>query len=140
MKSWLTKTYLYIESIPDRLYPFTSEIEGKLVRGHASYKKTVENAVEKYGPDRLGYTIQFYRGAWHFVGSVLFIVFSTLVSQKLFGSETALYVLLGAAIFALFFQEFYSHPRRFQQPRRKSITDWLTWVIPMVFYIYLVTF
>lgn len=135
MRLLLKRLYLYIESIPDRLYPFTSEIEGRFVRGRESYKKAVENAIEKYGPNSLGYKLQFYRGAWHFLGSVLFIVIATLVSQKLFGSEIALYILLGTAIVALFIQEFISHPNRFQQSRKKGIADWLTWVIPMVLYV-----
>ena len=33
MRLLLKRLYLYIESIPDRLYPFTSEIEGRFVRG-----------------------------------------------------------------------------------------------------------
>ena len=66
---------------------------------------------------------------------MLFIVIATLVSQKLFGSEIALYILLGTAIVALFIQEFISHPNRFQQSRKKGIADWLTWVIPMVLYV-----
>jgi len=135
VRALLKKLYLYCESIPDRFYPFTSEIEGRLVRGRESYKQAVENAFAKYGPNSLGLKLQFYRGACHFIGSVLFIVFATLISQKLFGSEVALYVLLGAAIVALFVQEFFSHPYRFQQSRRKGIVDWLTWVIPMVLYV-----
>ena len=135
MRALFKKLYLYLESIPDRLYPFTSEIEGRFVRGRESYKKAVETAVKKYGPNSLGYKLQFYRGAWHFLGSVLFIVIATLVSQKLFGSEIALYILLGTAIVALFIQEFFSHPARFQQRRLKNFTDWLTWVVPMVLYV-----
>lgn len=135
MKALFKKLYLYCESIPDRLYPFTSEIEGRFVRGRESYMQAVENAIEKYGPNRLGYKLQFYRGACHFIGSVLFIVFSTLISQKLFGSEIALYILLGTAIVALFIQEFFSHPSRFGQRRLKNFTDWLTWVVPMVLYV-----
>lgn len=135
MRALFKKMYLYCESMPDRLYPFTAEIEGRFVRGRESYKQAVERAMEKYGPNHLGYKLQFYRGAWHFMGSVLFIVFATLISQELFGSETAIYVLLGAAIFALFVQEFIYHPNRFKQSPRKGIADWLTWVIPMVLYV-----
>lgn len=140
MKAFLKKAYLYIESLPDRLYPFACEIEGRIVRGRQSYLRAVDRALEKYGPNRLGYKLMVYRGAFHFIGSVFFIVFATLVSRELFGSEIALYVLLGVAIAGLFFQEFYSHPKRYQQARHKGVTDWLTWVIPMMIYIYFVTF
>lgn len=134
LKERLTKLYHDTESLPERFYPFAEEIEGKLVRGRDAYKRTVEKAVAKYGPDQLGYTIQWYRATWHFFGSVLFIVSATFIARHWFGSETALYVLLGAAITALYVQEFYSHPRRLNQTRRKSVTDWLTWAIPMVLY------
>lgn len=137
MRSWLTNIYHYLESIPDRLYPFASEIEGKWVRGLASYKAHLNRAFTLYGPGRIGYKLNFYRGAWHFIGSVLLIVLTTILSQRLFGSETALYVILGMAIVLLFIQEFFSHPIRFQQPRGKSITDWLTWVIPILIYLFL---
>ena len=140
MKAFLKKLYYFIESIPDRLYPFACEIEGKMVRGRRSYMRAVEHALEKYGPNRLGYKLVVYRGTFHFIGSVLFILFATLISQKFFGSEIALYILVGIAIAGLFFQEFYSHPKRYQQARHKGVTDWLTWVIPMMIYIYFVTF
>ncbi len=137
MRSSLTKTYLYFITLPDRLYPFTSEIEGKLVRGQRSYEHTVNAALEKYGLGRLGYKLFLYREVFHFIGSVLFIIFATLVSQDLFGSDTALYVLLGAAILALSYQEFYVHPKTYGQHVQKGIADWLVWVVPMVAYILL---
>lgn len=140
MKAFFKKAYIFIESIPDRLYPFACEIEGKMVRGRRSYMHAVERALEKYGANKLGYKLVVYRGAFHFAGSVLFIITSTIVSHKLFGSEAALYILVAIAIVGLFFQEFYSHPKRYQQARNKGLTDWLTWVIPMMVYIYFITF
>lgn len=135
-KQALRRFYEYCESIPDRLYPFTSNIEGKFVRGYTSYKQTVERAKEKYGPNALGYRIEFYRAAWHFVGSVMLIIASTFIAKHLFGSETALYVLLVTAIVALFIQEFISHPSRYNQPMRKNFTDWLVWTLPVVAYLF----
>lgn len=124
-----------LESIPDRLYPFATEIEGHFVRGRVAYSKAVADAWEKYGPNHLGYKLMVYRGAFHLLGSILFIVCATIISNDLFNSEIALYVLMGAAIAALFFQEFYVHPVRYSQTRPKGISDWLTWVIPMMVYI-----
>ena len=135
MRQFFRKAYEFTETLPDRLYPFASEIEGHWVRGRSSYLHALNKAFETYGPHRLGYKLIVYRATFHFLGAVLFIIFATLISQKLFGSETALYVLLGAAIVALYFQEFHSHPKRYGQSRQKGMVDWLTWVIPMVIYI-----
>lgn len=135
MKLFFKKIYFYIESLPDHVYPFASEVEGRLVRGQQSYKKAVMQALDMYGPDRLGYKLTVYRGIFHFTGSVIFILCAAVISRNLFGSEVALYVLVGAATLALFFQEFYSHPKRFKQSRKKGVADWLTWVIPMMLYI-----
>jgi hypothetical protein len=135
MKAFLKKMYLFVESLPDRLYPFTCEIEGKIVRGRASYHKAVDRAMEKYGPNNLGYSLIFYRGIFHVTGAILFISAAGLISRELFGSEVALYVLMVAAAGSLFAQEFYWHPRRFHQMRHKSYIDWFGWVIPMVAYV-----
>jgi hypothetical protein len=79
----------------------------------------------------------FYRELLHFLGSILFIVSATLISEDLFGSEIALYVLLGAAIIALSYQEFYLHPKLYKQHVRKGLIDWFTWVMPMVTYVFM---
>ena len=131
MEDYFKKRYFY-ESIPDRLFPFATEIEGKLVRGQRAYKKALEEAFLKYGPNRFGYKLLMYRASFHLLGSIIFIVSATFVSERLFGSEIALYILLAAAVGALTFQEFYSQPKRLGQLRYKGITDWLSWVVPML--------
>ncbi|MES2006673.1 MAG: hypothetical protein V4436_01030 [Patescibacteria group bacterium] len=131
------EVYLYFITLPDRLYPFRNEIEGKLVRGQRSYEQAVKVALEKYGLGRLGYRLMFYRETFHFLGSILFIISATVISKNLFGSDAALYVLLLAAIVALAFQEFYVHPKSFGQRTQKGIADWLVWVAPMVIYLLL---
>lgn len=140
MSNFLKKLYTFIETLPDRLYPFACEIEGKWVRGQQSYKNAMDQAFETYGPHRLGLRLTIYRGVFHFVGSILFIIFAALLSRELFGSEVALYVLMAAAIIALALQEFHTHPKRFKQPRIKGIFDWLTWIVPMVAYVLLINF
>lgn len=128
------KFYSYLITIPDRLYPFKSEIEGQWVRGQRSYEAAVKNALEQYGLGRLGYKLMLYRETFHFVGSLLFMVFATLVARDLFGSDAALYVLLVLAVLALSFQEFYVHPKNFGQHAQKGVMDWLAWVGPMAIY------
>lgn len=135
MRKLFFQLYDFIETLPERLYPFRNEIEGQWVRGRRSYLNALNNAFETYGPQRLGYKLTFYRASFHFLGAVLFIVFATLLSQKFFGSDIALYVLMATAIVALFVQEFHFHPKRYSQSRKKGVIDWLTWVVPMVVYI-----
>lgn len=135
MRWVLRTTYGYFVTLPERLYPFKSEIQGNFVRGRRSYELALRRAARAYGKGRLGYKLMMYRQAFHFVGSILFITFSTLISKDLFGSDTALYVLLGSAIVALAYQEFYLHPKTFGQLMRKGVTDYLVWVVPMIVYI-----
>ena len=137
VKKAFSSIYFYFITLPDRLYPFKSQIEGQWVRGERSYEAAVDAALEKYGLGRLGYKLMFYRETFHFLGSLLFIGFATLLAKRLLGSEAALYALFGAAILALSYQEFYLHPREFGQHARKGITDWLVWVVPMVIYLFL---
>lgn len=124
-------------TLPDRLYPFSCEIEGTLVRGRRSYEQAVERALETYGLNRLGYKLTLYREFFHFLGSVIFIIVATLLSKIFFGSDTALYVLLGAAVTALFFQEFYLHPKLYGQHFKKGATDLFVWLAPMASYFFL---
>lgn len=135
MKAWIQDVYEFFEAVPDRLYPFKVEVEGKVVRGRQAYARAVEDAWARYGVNNFGYKLSVYRGAFHFVGSVLFIIFAAIISEQLFNSEVALYILMGAAITALFYQEFVVHPRQYSQRRGKGIYDMLTWVVPMMIYL-----
>jgi hypothetical protein len=137
MPQSLLDAYLFFKTLPDRLYPFSMEVEGQLVRGRLAYTRAVDEAWEKYGPHHMGYKLAMYREFFHFLGSIIFIIAATWFSDRFFDSERALYVLMGAAIVALFAQEFYFHPKYYLQPRGKGIADWLTWVIPMMIYLFL---
>lgn len=131
----IVRGYKYLVTIPEHCYPFATKVQGRWVRGVKSYQLAVKHSYKLYGPGRLGYKLMLYRQTLHFIGSLLFITAAGLVSQDLFGSEIALYVLLGAAIIALSFQEFYLHPKLYKQRTRKGLIDWFTWVMPMVLYI-----
>jgi len=133
--TYFKRFYLFVESIPDRVYPFRVEIEGRFVRGRASYQAAVDRAIKKYGQNNLGLPLIMYRGLFHMIGAIIFVTAAGLISRDLFGSEIAFYILLASAILMLFAQEFYWHPRRFHQARHKSYIDWFGWVLPMVGYI-----
>jgi len=135
--SFFKTLYANIVALPDHLYPFACEIEGRIVRGRRSYEQAVKSAFKINGEGRFGYKLLLYRESFHFIGALLFIISAGLISKTLFGSDVALYVLLGAAILTLSFQEFYVHPRRYGQRSQKGIADWFTWVFPMVGYILL---
>jgi hypothetical protein len=137
MKTKLVALYQFVKTFPDRMYPFKREIEGKFVRGRAAYEQAVAEAWEQYGLHHLGFKLTVYRETFHFIGAIMFIVLTTLISQYFLDSERALYVLMGGAIVALFAQEFYYHPKYYGQPTVKGVSDWLTWVIPMIVYLFL---
>lgn len=134
MKEKLKKLYLFIHTIPDRLYPFASDIEGRFVRGRESYKRALEESFQKYGPNHFGFKLTIYRGTFHFLGSVVSIICATFISQRLFGSEVALYILMAMMIVGIFIQEFYWQPKQLGQLRYKGVVDWLTWVAPIFIY------
>ena len=135
MKQFFISVYIWLDTIPERLYPFAHEIEGQWVRGKVAYAKVLEEGFTLLGPGKMRPKLIIYRGAWHLFGSVVFIVSVTLLARDVLGSEAALYILMGAAIAALIFQEFILDPRRYKQQTNKGIIDVFTWVVPMAVYI-----
>ena len=135
MKRLLISLHHWVETLPDKLYPFAKEIEGQWVRGFRAYHKALEEGIEIHGPGKHTYHMVIYRGTWHLLGSILLMVSLTVIAQRLFGTDTALYVLMALAITALLLQEFVLHPKRYGQTTRKGIFDIVTWVAPMVAYV-----
>ncbi len=131
-----TGVYPFLVTIPDRLYPFRAEVEGKMVRGKKAYDLALLRARRKLGPGRLGYKVLAYRQACHLIGALMLIIVSTLVAQDVFGSAIALYTLLSLAMLGVTFQEFYLHPKYYGQLWKKSLADWAVWVSPIAFFIY----
>ncbi len=129
--------YPYILTIPDRLYPFKTEIKGKWVRGKRSYDLALAKARRKLGPGHFGYKVLAYRQVCHLLGALALIVVTTLLTQEVFGSEKALYGLLALAVMGVTFQEFYLHPKYYGQLWRKSVADWFVWVAPIALFVFL---
>lgn len=128
--------YETLVEIPDFLYPFSYKARGKRIRGLRSYNHELHLALKKYGKGHFGYKLIAYRETFHFIGSVLFIVFSAVLSERLFGSEVALYVLLVSAIIAVTYQEFYVHPKKYGQLLKKGFIDWFAWVLPIGIFLF----
>jgi hypothetical protein len=129
--------YRYFVTLPDRAYPFKSRVHGKMVRGIEAYNNELQLALHRYGRGHFGYKLVAYRQAFHFVGSVLFIVFAAIMSKIFFGSDVALYALLIAAIIAISIQEFYLHPRTYGQLLYKGVVDWFAWVLPIGLFLFM---
>ncbi|HEX5774816.1 MAG TPA: hypothetical protein VFY28_02555 [Candidatus Paceibacterota bacterium] len=130
-----TGIYPFLVSLPDRFYPFTTKVGGEMVRGKRSYDAALARARRKFGPGHFGYKVLAYRQACHLAGAITLIILATLLAQRWFGSDAALYGLLAAAIAAVTFQEFYLHPKYYGQLWRKSVADWMVWVTPIVLFL-----
>lgn len=135
MKQFFISLHQWIETIPDTLYPFKYEIEGKWVRGKRAYHQALKNGFEIHGPGQTSYTLMIYRGAWHLIGSILLMSSLTVIAHQFLGNEAVLYILMAIAITALCLQEFILHPKRYGQTTRKGIFDFITWAAPMAVYI-----
>ena len=136
MKKKRAGLYHSLVILPDRLYPFKTNVEGQWVRGIRSYNATLARYQKKHGAGRYGFKLDTYRQVFHFAGSILFLVVAAFLSQTFFGGAEAIYVFLIAAVLLISFQEFYVHRRLYQQLWRKGIVDWLTWVVPMGVYFF----
>lgn len=126
--------YLYFVNLPDKMYPFSRKINGKFVRGQKAYLESVKEAFELNGEGVFGFRILFYREVFHLIGSISFITLIALISKKIWGGDFASLFLVGSAIIALTFQEFYFQPKSHKQKTKKGVIDWLTWVVPVFIY------
>lgn len=122
--------------IPDRMYPFRTQVEGQWVRGLRSYDATLAQVEHLYGAGHYGYKLNIYRQVFHLAGSVLFLITAAFLSETFFGSVNAMSAFLVAAVSLISFQEFYLHRRMYQQLWRKGLIDWLAWVVPMGIYFF----
>jgi hypothetical protein len=119
--------------LPNYLYPFSATVGGRRVRGRLAYEHTVLRSEKRYGKGHLGVFINCYRSFFHIIGSVLAVFAFTFLMREFFGVERALYLTLGAMAALITYQEFYYHPRVYGQIFRKSVVDWLSWMVPAAF-------
>lgn len=126
--------YRWAVTIPDRLYPFKTQIEGQWVRGIRSYNAALAAYQEKYGLGHYGFKIGAYRQVFHLLGSILFLIIAAFLSQTYLGGVAALYAFLAIAVGLISYQEFYLHRRMYQQLWRKGLLDWTAWCLPFVLY------
>jgi hypothetical protein len=129
--SHLVRFYSFWITLPNRFYPFSFLIDGKRVRGMRAYEAVLAQIQALRGPGSYSYGLIAYRQVFHLLGAILFIMLAAAISHRLFGSEVALYVMLVVAVLVITFQEFYLHPRYYEQHLPKSVSDWLAWVVPI---------
>lgn len=130
------RVYNYCVSIPDRLYPFSEEVDGQKVRWRSAYDQALARIQKEYGYGHYGPLLITYRSFFHIAGSVLFIFFSVLVSRDLVGSDGALYLLFAFVAAGIFYSELFIQPRTLGQKPFHAFIDWFSWIVPMVIYIY----
>ncbi len=130
--------YHFFVTLPDRLYPFRNEIEGKWVRGMRSYNRALARAYRRYGRGHYGFRLTCYRSAFHLVGSVAVLILAGLISREVFGSDAALNFVLGVMAGFIAFQEFYLQRRLYAQLWSKAVLDWCAWVAPIALYFFFV--
>lgn len=136
MKKEHFSLYHALVTLPDKCYPFKTEVEGKWVRGVRSYNAALARVQREYGVGHYGFKLDAYRQIFHLVGSILFLVSAAYFSQLFFGSTIALYAFLTAAILFISFQEFYLQRKTYKQLWKKGIVDWFTWCLPMGIYFF----
>lgn len=137
MKKKRVGFYHALVMLPDRLYPFKTEVHGRWVRGVRSYDATLARYQRMYGMGRYGYKLGVYRQFFHLAGSILFLVIAAYLSESFLGSARAMYVLLLVAVILVSFQEFYLHRRMYEQLWKKSVIDWLAWCVPLGVYFWM---
>ena len=135
MKKKRTGFYHALVTLPDRLYPFKTNVQGQWVRGIRSYNATLARYERAHGVGHYGFKLNTYRQFFHLAGSLLYLLIAAYLTRMFFGSSTALFAFLVAAMLLVSFQEFYLHRRMYQQLWRKGVIDWLAWCAPMGIYL-----
>lgn len=128
--------YNYCITIPDRLYPFSEIVNGKKVRWRSAYDQALARIQNEYGYGHYGPMLVTYRGVFHVMGAILFILFSILISRDIFGSDGALYLLFSFVAAGILYQEMYIQKHTHGQLLFHSFIDWFSWTIPMAIYLY----
>ncbi len=128
--------YEALVTLPDRLYPFKTEVGGEYVRGVRAYTARLERVEAEYGHGHFGLLLEAYRQLFHLVGSILFLICAALVSAVFFPSSHAMLVFLALAVAFITFQEFYLHRRLYEQLWKKGLLDWLSWCAPLGAYLF----
>lgn len=112
--------YVFLVDFPALFFPYGKKEYIKFINNKWNRKKKMKHVV-----------YLLYGEFFHFAGSISVILFASL-----FLSGTVMFFPFFLLVFSLLFlQEFYFHPKMFNQPRYKGALDFSTWVVPMLVYL-----
>ena len=128
--------YLYslLLETPDRLYPFTTTVNGKTLTGIEAYHARILICTEKFGSPFVCRDIFLYREAFHLIGALIVIAIAYGI-EKIFASPLAGIAFLGVFVLLITVQEAYIHPHYYHQLWWKGLVDWLMWCAPIGIYL-----
>ena len=69
-----------------------------------------------------------WREICHIIGSLILLYVSYLITPK---TVPVTFILL---TIWMTYQEFYFHPKKYDQPLWKGLIDWLSWITPFIIY------
>lgn len=104
----------YLDRVPSKLFPTLEpkEINGVLV-----------------------FPYKFVREIFHIIGSCILIGISYVVSIFVYTyTSLIIFTMLGIWIT---YQEFYLHPKKYNQRISEGILDWLSWMLPFLIFIFI---
>jgi hypothetical protein len=106
------------------------------VRWQRSYEHRLESAQKSLGVGRYGFRLSAYREIFHIFGAGIVIVLGTVISQAIWGSDTALPLVFVLAMLVITYQEFVLQPRTYKQRFGKGVIDWISWITPLGLYLF----
>lgn len=124
--------YEFLVRFPDHCYPLPARVQGKRVRGIASYSRAVKRS-EAHHHGHIGPVLVAYRTLFHVLGSVLVILTAVFLS-RVFGTQTIIYIVFALTVAWIAYQEAYLHPTYYHQIWWKGMIDWIAWTLPLSLY------
>jgi len=104
----------YLDRIPDKVFP---QLKPKIVDGF------------------LFFPCKFFREIFHIIGSLLLIILSHILYFYVYINVPIIVFIL--LVIWITYQEFYLHPKKYNQKLLNGILDWLSWIIPFAVYLFI---
>lgn len=132
----ITPIYNWLIRLPGYFYPFTAIINGKRKRGMASYLHALRYVKETETKIIYPAKVLVHRELSHLLGALVAIPTASFLGV-VFNTPLVTYSFLFLLILFITVQEFYIHPKHYQQIWWKSCIDWSMWVGPIVVFLLL---
>lgn len=102
----------FLDRIPDKIFP---QLKPKIVNGF------------------LFFPFRWCREIFHIVGSFVLIIISYILYLHVYkNAPIIVFALLGVW---MTYQEFYLHPKKYNQKLLEGMFDWSSWIIPFIIYL-----